>query len=58
MRTRARDQSGGTLDRIRGRVKEASGALRGDERRKARGKARQVKGETRKRKGHLKGLFR
>jgi uncharacterized protein YjbJ (UPF0337 family) len=58
MRSRARDKSGGTLDKIRGRVKEAGGALRGDDRRKVRGQARQAKGEARKKKGHLRDLFR
>ena len=57
-RSSSRDKSGGTLDKAVGRVKEASGALTGNEKRKARGQGRQAKGSARKRKGHLKDLFR
>ena len=57
-RSRARDKGGGTLDKVKGRGKEAGGALTGNEERKARGQGKQVKGETRKKKGHLKDLFK
>ena len=56
-RSSSRDKSGGTLDKLRGRVKEAGGALTGNEKRKARGQAKQAKGSARKRKGHVKDLF-
>jgi uncharacterized protein YjbJ (UPF0337 family) len=57
-RSSSRDKSGGTLDKAVGRVKEATGALTGNERRKARGQGKQAKGSARKRKGHLKDLFK
>ena len=57
-RSSSRDKSGGTLDKAFGRFKEASGALTGNEKRKARGQGKQVKGSARKRKGHLKDLFK
>jgi len=57
-RSSARDKSGGTVDKLKGRLKEASGALSGNERRKARGQAGQAKGGARKKKGHLKDLFK
>jgi uncharacterized protein YjbJ (UPF0337 family) len=40
-----------------GRVKEAGGALTGNESRKARGQGKQAKGSARKKKGHLRDLF-
>ena len=57
-RSSARDKTGGTLDKVKGRVKEAGGALTGDENRKARGQGNQVKGEARKKKGHVKDLLK
>jgi uncharacterized protein YjbJ (UPF0337 family) len=56
-RSSARDKSGGTLDKMVGRVKEAGGALTGNESRKARGQGKQAKGKARKKKGHFKDLF-
>ena len=56
-RSKARDKSGGTVDKMVGRVKEAGGALTGNESRKARGQGKQAKGSARKKKGHLKDLF-
>lgn len=56
-RSSARDKSGGTLDKMMGRIKEAGGALTGNERRKARGQGKQAKGSARKKKGHFKDLF-
>jgi uncharacterized protein YjbJ (UPF0337 family) len=56
-RRSSRDKSGGTLDKLIGRVREAGGALTGNERQKARGQGKQAKGSARKRKGHLKDLF-
>jgi len=55
---RTRDKAGGAMDRVRGRIKEAGGALTGNERRKARGQARQDKGRARKAKGRVRDLFR
>jgi uncharacterized protein YjbJ (UPF0337 family) len=58
MRSKGRDKAGGTLDKVRGRIREASGALTGSDRSRAKGQARQGKGEARKRRGHLRDLFR
>jgi uncharacterized protein YjbJ (UPF0337 family) len=58
MRSKARDKSGGTMDKARGRAREAAAALRGNPEGKAEGRARQAKGEARKKKGHLRDLFK
>jgi uncharacterized protein YjbJ (UPF0337 family) len=58
MRSRARDKSGGTLDRAMGRVREAGASLRGNPQGKAKGQARQAKGTARKKKGHLRDLLK
>lgn len=57
-RSSARDKTGGTLAKITGRFKEAGGALSGREGRKARGRSGRAKGTARKKKGHLKDLFK
>ena len=57
MKSRARDKSGGTLDKVRGRVREAGSSLTGNPRGKTKGQARQAKGTARKKKGHLRDLF-
>ncbi len=58
MKSKARDKSGGTMDRARGRAREAASALKGDPQGKAEGQARQAKGTARKKKGHLRDLFK
>jgi len=58
MRSKGRDKAGGTLDKLRGRVREATGALTGSDRSRAKGSARQGKGEARKKRGQLRGLLR
>jgi uncharacterized protein YjbJ (UPF0337 family) len=58
MRSKQRDKAGGTLDKVRGRIKEAGGALTGNERRRERGRARQDKGSARKKRGHFRDLLR
>ena len=58
MRSKGRDKTGGTVDKLRGRFEEATGALRGRERSKVKGQARQTKGSTRKKRGHLRDAFR
>ncbi len=58
MRSKERDKAGGTLDRVRGRIREATGALSGSERRRVKGRARQDKGSARKKRGHLRDLLR
>jgi len=57
-RSSARDKTGGKADKLKGRLKEAGGALTGNEERKAKGQSSQVKGTARKKKGHLKDLFK
>ena len=54
----ARDKGGGAADKVKGRLKEAGGALTGNEERKARGQGDQVKGTAKKKKGHLKDLLK
>jgi uncharacterized protein YjbJ (UPF0337 family) len=57
MRSRRRDKAGGTLDKVRGRIREASGALTGSDRSRTKG-TRQGKGEARKKRGQLRDLLR
>ena len=58
MKSRTRDKGGGTLDKARGRAREAAAALKGDPGGKTAGQARQAKGEARKKKGDLRDLFK
>jgi uncharacterized protein YjbJ (UPF0337 family) len=58
MKSRKRDKAGGTLDKVRGRLKEAGGALSGSEERKQLGRNRQVKGSARKKRGHFRDMLR
>lgn len=58
MRGKGRDKGGGTLDKLRGRVEEATSALRGKEGQKAKGQGRQAKGSARKKRGHLRDAVR
>jgi uncharacterized protein YjbJ (UPF0337 family) len=58
MRSKGRDKAGGTMDKVRGRIREAGGALTGRDKDRAKGQARQGKGEARKRRGHLRDLFK
>jgi uncharacterized protein YjbJ (UPF0337 family) len=57
MKSRTRDKTGGRLDKALGRAREAGAALTGNVSGKAAGKRKQSKGEARKRKGRLRGLF-
>ncbi len=47
----------GTVDKAKGRVKEATGSLTGDKDRKAEGRADQDKGTLKKKKGAAKDLL-
>jgi uncharacterized protein YjbJ (UPF0337 family) len=58
MRSKGRDKAGGTLDKLRGRIREAGGALTGSDRSRMKGSARQGKGSARKKRGHLRDLLR
>ena len=44
------DRADGTLDKAKGRAKEAAGALTGDRKKKAEGQKDQAKGEAKKQK--------
>ena len=57
MRSKGRDKAGGTLDKVRGRIREAGGALTGSHRSRIKGSARQGRGAARKKRGHLRNLF-
>lgn len=46
------------MDKAKGRLKEAAGALSGDKDRKAEGRADQRKGTAKEKKGHLKDLLK
>jgi len=57
-KTGREDRQEGALDKAKGRVKEAGGALTGDKDKKAEGRADQRKGTAKEKKGHLKDLFK
>ncbi len=46
------------MDKTKGRLKEAAGAITGDEDLKAEGRADQRKGTVKEKKGKLKDLFK
>jgi len=52
------DRNEGTLDKAKGRVKEATGALTGNKDKKAEGRADQRSGTMKEKKGHLKDLLK
>ncbi len=52
------DKSEGAMDKAKGRVKEAAGAVTGDEPRKFEERADQRSGTAREKKGKLKDLFK
>jgi uncharacterized protein YjbJ (UPF0337 family) len=52
------DRNEGAMDKAKGRVKEAAGALKGDKDKKAEGRADQRSGTTKEKKGHLKDLLK
>ncbi len=45
------------MDKVKGRLKEAAGAVTGDENMKAEGRADQRSGTMKEKKGKLKNLF-
>jgi uncharacterized protein YjbJ (UPF0337 family) len=57
-KTPREDKTEGAIDKAKGRLKEASGALSGDRAKKAEGRADQRRGTLKKKKGHLKDLFK
>jgi uncharacterized protein YjbJ (UPF0337 family) len=46
------------MDKVKGRIKEAAGAVTGDEAKKSEGRADQRSGTTKEKKGKLKDLFK
>jgi uncharacterized protein YjbJ (UPF0337 family) len=56
-KTSGEDRAGGAADKVKGRVKEAAGAVTGNEKLKAEGKADQRSGTLKEKKGKLKNLF-
>jgi uncharacterized protein YjbJ (UPF0337 family) len=46
------------MDKAKGRLKEAAGALTGDDRTKSEGRSNQRKGTLKEKKGHLKDLLK
>ena len=56
-KTSGEDRSEGAADKVKGRLKEATGAVTGDEDLKAEGRLDQRKGTVKEKKGKLKDLF-
>lgn len=52
------DRNEGAMDKAKGRVKEATGALTGDETKKSEGRSDQRSGTAKEKKGKLKDLFK
>ena len=52
------DRNEGAMDRAKGRMKEAGGALTGDKNKKSEGRADQRSGTMKEKKGHLKDLLK
>ena len=55
---RHRDKVAGTVDKTKGWIKETSSSLTGNEEKRAEGRADQLKGVAKDKKGHLKDLFK
>ncbi len=56
-KTSGEDRNEGAMDKTKGRLKEAAGAMTGDEDLKAEGRSDQRKGTVKEKKGKLKDLF-
>ena len=52
------DKGEGAADKAKGRIKEAAGALSGDETKKSEGRSDQTKGTAKEKKGKLKDLLK
>ena len=53
----SQDKGEGTMDKLKGRAKEAAGALTGDEEMKAEGRSEQTKGTVKEKKGKIKDVL-
>ena len=56
-RDSSKDKNEGAMDRAKGRMKEAGGALTGDNKKKSEGRSDQRKGRVKEKKGNLKDLL-
>jgi uncharacterized protein YjbJ (UPF0337 family) len=56
-KSRRKDKNEGTVDKAKGRIKEATGSLTGNKDRKAEGRAEQDKGTLKEKKGAAKDLL-
>jgi uncharacterized protein YjbJ (UPF0337 family) len=52
------DKGEGTLDKAKGKAKEAAGAVTGDKAQKSEGRSDQTKGTAKEKKGKLKDVFK
>jgi uncharacterized protein YjbJ (UPF0337 family) len=55
-KTPTHDKLEGAADKVKGRVREAAGAMTGSTSEKAKGQGDQLKGTAKKKKGHIKDL--
>ncbi len=51
------DKGEGTMDKLKGRAKEAAGAVTGDKEKKSEGRTEQTKGTAKEKKGKVKDLL-
>ena len=56
-KTSGEDRAGGATDKVKGRIKEAAGAVTSNKELKAEGRADQRSGTMKEKKGKLKNLF-
>jgi uncharacterized protein YjbJ (UPF0337 family) len=52
------DKGEGAMDKVKGRAKEAAGAVTGDDAKKSEGRSDQTKGTAKEKKGKVKDLFK
>ena len=55
---RRRDKVAGTMYKLKGWIKETSSSLTGNKEKRAEGRANQLEGVAKEKKGHLKDLFK
>lgn len=53
-----RDKDEEAKDKAKGRIKEATGSLTGDNKKKSEGRTDQQKGKAKQKKGNLKDIFK
>ena len=54
----SQDKGEGTMDKLKGRAKEAAGSVTGDEEKKSEGRTEQTKGTAKEKKGKIKDVFK